>query len=210
MFHIQPRATTFSTEDLARFAEVDTSTLGHFSDFGAISSLTPVRRPVRMLGTALTVRIPHIDGSIIREALKMACPGDVLVIDMSGDERRACWGELRAYAALRKQLAGVVTSGSITDWKHLSQLDLPVFSRGTSPLTTRALQLEGEINTPVAIDGVTINPGDLILGDDDGLFVIPPHRAKELADKALEKQQQEDSRRQELMAEFPQWFRGCL
>lgn len=206
MFHITPRQAKFSQEQLTRYQRLATSTLGHFTDFGAITSLTPVRRPIRLLGTALTVRIPHTDGSIIREALKMACPGDVLVIDVSGDHRRACWGEFRAYAALRKQLAGVITNGAITDWAALSQLNLPCYAQTTSPLTTRALELEGEINTAVAIDGVTINPGDLVLGDDDGIFVIPPHRAEALADAAEAKQAQEEDKRHALQAEFPEWF----
>lgn len=207
MFHIAPRQATFSEEQLARYRHLTTSTLGHFTDFGAITSLTPIRHPIRLLGTALTVRIPHTDGSIIREALKMACPGDVLVIDVSGDHRRACWGEFRAYAALRKQLAGVITNGAITDWAALSQLNLPTYAQTTSPLTTRALESEGEINTPVAIDGVTINPGDLVLGDDDGIFVIPPHRGEALADAAEAKQAQEEEKRHAFQAEFPEWFR---
>lgn len=206
MFHIVPRQDTVTERQRNRYQALATSTLGHFTDFGAITSLSPIRRPVRLLGTALTVRIPHVDGSIIREALKLACPGDVLVIDVSGDQHRACWGEFRAYAALRKQLAGVVTNGAITDWDALSRLDLPIYARTTSPLTTRALELEGEINVPVAIDGVTINPGDLVVGDDDGLFVVPPHRADALAEAAEVKQAQEAEKRQALEAEFPEWF----
>ncbi|MBW5801670.1 RraA family protein [Halomonas elongata] len=207
MFHITPRQDTITAQQRQRYRTLATSTLGHFTDFGAITSLSPIQRPVRLLGTAVTVRIPHVDGSIIREALKMACPGDVLVIDVSGDHRRACWGEFRAYAALRKQLAGVVTNGAITDWDALSRLNLPTYSRTTSPLTTRALELEGEINTPVAIDGVTINPGDLVVGDDDGLFIIPPQRADALADAAENKQAQEEEKRNAVEAEFPEWFR---
>lgn len=206
MFHIEPRKVTLTTEQHARYQHLATSTLGHFSDFGAITSLMPIKRPMRLLGTALTARIPHLDGSIIREALKMACPGDVLVIDVTGDHRRACWGEFRAYAALRKQLAGIVTNGAVTDWEALTQLTLPTYARSSSPLTTRALELEGEINTAVAIEGVTINPGDLIVGDDDGLFVIPPHRADALADVAEAKQAQEEEKRNALKAEFPEWF----
>lgn len=207
MFHIAPRQETFTAQQRQRYRCLATSTLGHVTDFGAIASLSPIQRPVRLLGTALTVRIPHVDGSIIREALKMACPGDVLVIDVSGDHRRACWGEFRAYAALRKQLAGVVTNGAITDWDALSRLHLPTYARATSPLTTRSLELEGEINTPIAIDGVTINPGDLVVGDDDGLFVVPPYRADALADAAEARQAQEEEKRSALKAEFPEWFR---
>ncbi|KJZ16582.1 S-adenosylmethionine: 2-demethylmenaquinone methyltransferase [Halomonas sp. S2151] len=207
MFHIAPRRDSFSQAQIDRFAGLATSTLGHFSDFGAIASLEPLHRPVRLVGTALTVRIPHVDGAIIREALTLARPGDVLVIDVSGDHRRACWGEFRAYAALTKGLAGVVTNGAVTDRETLSRLTLPMFAAGTSPLTTRSLSLEGEINTPVAIDGVTVTPGDLVLGDDDGLFVVPPHRADELAEKALAKQQDETRRREAMLAEHPEWLR---
>ncbi|MAR72776.1 MULTISPECIES: S-adenosylmethionine--2-demethylmenaquinone methyltransferase [unclassified Halomonas] len=207
MFHIAPRRDSFSQAQIDRFAGLATSTLGHFSDFGAIASLEPLHRPVRLVGTALTVRIPHVDGSIIREALTLARPGDVLVIDVSGDHRRACWGEFRAYAALTKGLAGVVTNGAVTDRETLSRLALPIFAAGTSPLTTRSLSLEGEINTPVAIDGVTVTPGDLVLGDDDGLFVVPAHRADELAEKALAKQQDETRRREAMLTEHPEWLR---
>ena len=207
MFHIAPRRDSFSQAQIDRFAGLATSTLGHFSDFGAIASLEPLHRPVRLVGTALTVRTPHVDGSIIREALTLARPGDVLVIDVSGDHRRACWGEFRAYAALTKGLAGVVTNGAVTDRETLSRLTLPMFAAGTSPLTTRSLSLEGEINTPVAIDGVTVTPGDLVLGDDDGLFVVPPHRADELAEKALAKQQDETRRREAMLTEHPEWLR---
>ena len=73
-------------------------------------------------------------------------------------------------------------------------------------MTTRALELEGEINTAVAIEGVTIHPGDLIVGDDDGLFIVPPHRADALADAAEAKQAQEAEKRSALKAEFPEWF----
>ncbi|PRY66612.1 regulator of RNase E activity RraA [Vreelandella songnenensis] len=207
MFHIEPRKATLSAEQRSRYRHIATSTLGHFTDFGAITSLMPLQRPARLLGTALTVRIPYVDGSIIREALKMACPGDVLVIDVSGDHQRACWGEFRAYAALRKQLAGVVTNGAVTDWNALTQLTLPTYARASSPLTTRSLELEGEINTAIAIEGVTINPGDLVVGDDDGLFIIPPHRADALAEAANAKQMQEEEKRHTLKAEFPEWFR---
>ncbi|WP_111412348.1 RraA family protein [Billgrantia lactosivorans] len=207
MFAIHPRGSGVVPELLDRYREVATSTLGHLTDFGAIVGISPLRRPVRLLGPALTVRIPHLDGSVIRSALEMAEPGDVLVIDVCGDERRACWGELRSYAALRKGLAGVVTSGRVTDTVELARLRLPVYSRGTSPLTTRAMELEGEVNVPVSIDGVAISPGDLIVGDDDGLFALAPARAEALLDPVLDKQAREAERRQELMAAHPEWWR---
>ncbi|MCE8020031.1 RraA family protein [Halomonas sp. MCCC 1A11036] len=207
MFDVHPRVSGVASALLAQYRSIATSTLGHFTDFGAIAGLEPVCRPVRLLGRALTVRIPHLDGSVIRQALEVAEPGDVLVIEVSGDESRACWGELRSYAALRKGLAGVVTSGRVTDTAELARLNLPIFSRGASPLTTRAMQLEDEVNIPVAIAGVAIAPGDLIVGDDDGLFILSPTRAEALLAPALNKQAQEASRRQEFRAAHPEWWR---
>ncbi|MGQ7247820.1 RraA family protein [Halomonas sp. V046] len=192
---------------IERYAEVATSTLGHFTDIGAIVGLEPVRRPSRLLGTAVTVRLPHLDGGAIRRALGLVRPGDVLVIDVSGDETRACWGELRAYAALERGLAGVVTSGRVTDVGVLSRLDLPVYSRGVSPLTTRAMELEGEVNRAVSIAGVSVSPGDLIVGDDDGVFALSPARAEALLGPVLDKQAKEAARRDEVRARHPEWFR---
>ncbi|QJQ98736.1 RraA family protein [Halomonas sp. PGE1] len=207
MFDIRPRVSGASPELLDRYREVGTSTLGHFTDLGAITDLMPLCHPIRLLGSALTVRIPHLDGSVIRQALEMAETGDVLVIDVAGDERRACWGELRTYAALGKGLAGVVTSGRVTDTAGLIRLGLPIYSRGASPLTTRSLKLEGEVNLTVAIDGVAISPGDLIVGDDDGLFALTPARAEALLEPVLDKQAREATRRRELMAAHPEWWR---
>jgi 4-hydroxy-4-methyl-2-oxoglutarate aldolase len=180
------------------YAGIDTSTLGHLTDFGYVRGLQPLVRPLRLLGNALTVRIPHVDGSIIREALIQSQPGDVLVIDMSGDSERACWGELRQLAALHKGLAGVVVDGCVTDVRALKELGLPVFSRGISSLTTRSLKLEGELNRPVSIGGVAVCPGDLVVGDDDGLFILNADLARELSFAAHDKQARDAQRRQEL------------
>jgi regulator of RNase E activity RraA len=110
---------------------------------------------------------------------------------MSGDEKRACWGEFMTYAAVTKKVAGVIISGCVTDVRPIMELGFPVFSLGVSALTTRTLGIEGEVNTTVSICGVAIHPGDLIVADDDGVFVVNPDQAKEFGEKALEKQQKE-------------------
>ncbi|WP_020407127.1 RraA family protein [Hahella ganghwensis] len=202
-YRIYPRVQGITEELRSLYQDIDAATVGHITDFGYATGIKPLFRPVRMLGNAVTVRIPHINGSIIREALKLSQPGDVLVIDMSGDDIRACWGELRTLAAMTKPLAGAVVSGCATDVKAITELGFPVYSRSTSALTTRNLDMEGEVNVPVSIGGATVRPGDLVLGDDDGLFFIDPAKAAELGHKALEIQKQEDKRRQELTQMLP-------
>ncbi|WP_334073911.1 RraA family protein [Paenibacillus sp. A14] len=198
MLRIEPHAASLQPELLELYRGIQASTIGHLTDFGYVRGIRPLFCPIRLLGSALTVRLPHTDSSALREALELARPGDVLVIDMSGDEERACWGEFRAYKAMAKGVAGAVVSGCVSDAAALRQLGFPVFSRGISALTTRSLELEGEVNTAVSVGGVAMRPGDLIIGDEDGLFAIDPLRAEELGRAALEKQQRERRSRDKL------------
>ncbi|MEK8126682.1 RraA family protein [Paenibacillus filicis] len=198
MFNVQPRVEGVTQPLLDLYREISPSTIGHLTDFGFVKGLQPLARPLRILGNALTVRIPHIDSTAIRHALELAQPHDVIVVDMSGDEDRACWGEFITYAAISKQVAGAVISGCVTDVRAIEKVGFPVFAKGISALTTRSLQLEGEVNTTVSIGGVSIHPGDLIVGDDDGIFVINPRDAHDIGSVALDKQAKEAIRRKEL------------
>lgn len=199
MHRVHPRVEGVTPELLALYAEIDASTIGHLTDDGYVQGLYPLTRPVRLLGNAVTVRLPAVDGSVIRQALIASQPRDVLVIEMAaGDEHRACWGELRTLAALVKKLAGVVISGGVTDVRAISALEFPVFSRSVSALTTRTLNLGGEVNVPVKAGGIAVHPGDLVLGDDDGLFILDPARAMELGKLARDKRQDEQLQRHRL------------
>jgi 4-hydroxy-4-methyl-2-oxoglutarate aldolase len=194
MRRIGERVEGVTRELRALYQGLQASTIGHFTDFGFARGLQPLFRPINLLGNAVTARVPHLDGSVIREALLASQPGDVLVIDMSGDDQRACWGELRTRAALGKGLAGVVIAGCVTDVRAVTALAFPVFSSGISALTTRFLDLEGEVNVPVVVGGVAVQPGDLVLGDDDGLVILDPARAQHLGRLARDKQLSEARR----------------
>lgn len=196
MIRIEPRVQGVTEELRTLYNQLQPSTLGHLTDFGFLRGIQPLFRPIRLLGNAVTVRIPHLDSTAIRHALQQVMPGDVIVVDMSGDDFRACWGEFRTYVAMKKEVAGVVISGCATDVKVIRELNFPVFAVGTSALTTRSLELEGEVNTPISVCGVTVHPGDIVLGDDDGVFVVRPQHAQVLGEQALAKQVQEEINRQ--------------
>lgn len=199
MHKLHPRIEGVGPELLALYADIGASTIGHLSEDGYVHGMQPLVRPVRLLGNAVTIKLPAIDGSAIRQALIASRAGDVLVIEMAeGDQHRACWGELRTLAALRKQLAGVVISGCVTDVRALASLGFPVFSLAVSALTTRSLDLGGEVNVPVRIAGVGVLPGDLVVGDDDGLFILDPAQALDIGRRARLKQQDESERRAQL------------
>lgn len=160
---------------------VGTSTLGHLRDNGFITDLTPIRRPIRMVGIALTVRIGEYDASALAEAVDAITPGVVLVVSQPGQSNRACIGGIVATRIRAKGAAGLIIDGSITDYDQVYDLDMPVYVRGVSPRITRRIGGEGAFDVPVAIDSAVIRPGDVIFGDSDGIAVLEPAEADEVA-----------------------------
>lgn len=168
-------------ETLNKLREVSPSDFGHSLNFNLISrrKIQPVAKVKDTFsGQAVTVRIPPNDSVLVYKALEMINEGDVLVIDMSGEERYACWGEITTIIAKAKKVSGVIIQGPVTDTLVIEELGVPVFSTSISPLTTKLMSLDGDINVPVAIDDVVVNPGDVILGDNDGILVIPQDEMK--------------------------------
>jgi regulator of RNase E activity RraA len=115
-----------------------------------------------------------------RAAIKIAQPGDVIVIDRGGDTEIACWGGFVTLLAKVKGIAGLIVDGAITDTMEITDLQWPVFSRSISGLLPRPSEAPGEINTTINCGGVPVSPGDLIVADDDGILVIRPHEAASL------------------------------
>jgi 4-hydroxy-4-methyl-2-oxoglutarate aldolase len=200
MFKLNPRVQGVTPELVELYKQVCPSTIGHMMDFGFLKGLQPLFRPIRFVGNAVTVRIPHMDSTAVHKVLDIVQPGDVVVVDMSGDVERSCWGEMVTYAARVKKIAGAVIDGCINDVAAISEFGVPVFSRGVSPLTTRILGIEGEINTTVSVCGVSVKPGDLVVADDDGVFVIDPGIAKKYGELAVQKQNREPETKRKLDA----------
>ncbi|HEY4371767.1 MAG TPA: RraA family protein [Burkholderiales bacterium] len=139
--------------------------------------MRPLALGIRMAGNALTVQPGAGDNLMMHRALKMAQRGDVLVI-AAGGVLAAQWGTLAALYAERIGLAGVVVDGSIRDVDELAHMRYPVWATAISPMHPDK-QAAGSINVPVRCDGVTVNPGDLVVGDGDGVIVVPRARAEQ-------------------------------
>lgn len=168
-------------EIVEALSQVQTSTLGHLRDYGFPEGLEPVRRPLRFVGPAFTVRIPHLDSTALHVAIDHLRPGDVLVVDQSGDDSRSCFGGMVSYAAAAKGAVGAVIGGRINDVEEIWELGFPVFSRGVAAHTTRISGIEGAINVPVSVGGAVIIPGDVVFADSDGLAIVGRHEAREIA-----------------------------
>ena len=136
------------------------------------ASLRPMHTSGILAGPALTVRTRPGDNLMIHKALDLAMPGDVIVVDAGGDLSNALIGEIMVSYAKSKGVAGFVLNGAIRDLDSIAKGDLPVFAKG---VTHRGPYKDGpgEINTMIAIDGMVICPGDLIVGDIDGVLCVP-------------------------------------
>jgi len=194
--------TTVPAELLERLRRIPPATIGHLRDFGFMDiALRPVgRRRFAICGPAVTVKAMAIDSTVVHTAIGMAQAGDVLVIDRNGDTKHACFGEMTSLAAKLRGLAGTIVDGPATDVVEIEDMEYLVFSRGISPITTRSLAMAGEINTSVQCGGVVVNPGDIILADDNGILVIAPDDVAELVELCEPRAQREPEIRRRLLA----------
>jgi 4-hydroxy-4-methyl-2-oxoglutarate aldolase len=132
----------------------------------------PLYRGARVIGPAYTVLCHPNDNLIVHYAVKFARPGDVLVIATGSHTASSAWGELLSLSAKQRGLAGVVTDGSSRDRSQIETIGFPVYARSVTPQGTFK-QCAGSVNVPVSCAGVSVSPGDLIVGDDDGVVVVP-------------------------------------
>jgi 3-hexulose-6-phosphate synthase / 6-phospho-3-hexuloisomerase len=161
-----------------------------------ITGLQCISPGTKMIGRAVTVRTYPGDWAKPVEAVDKAEKGSVIVID-SGGVGPAVWGELATHSAIQRKLAGVVINGAIRDSNEIRKLKFPAFSKLIMPNAGEPKGF-GEIGIPVNISGITINSGDWIVGDDDGLIVIPKQEAKEMANHAMDWLEKENRIREEI------------
>lgn len=137
-------------------------------------------------GPALTVKARAGDNLFIHQALDMAEPGDVIVVSNEEDQRRSLMGEIMfTYAMNQRRLGGLVLDGPVRDVDALRAMPLPVYATGSTPGGPYK-EGPGEINVPIACGGVSVNPGDIILGDLDGIIVIPQKDVQAVLEAAEE------------------------
>jgi 3-hexulose-6-phosphate synthase/6-phospho-3-hexuloisomerase len=161
-----------------------------------ITGIGSISLETKMVGRAVTVRTSPGDWAKPVEAIDIAEQGDIIVID-SGGVGPAVWGELATQSAIQKKLAGVVVNGAIRDSGEIRKLQFPAFTKLIMPNAGEPKGF-GEIGIPINISGITINNGDWIVGDSDGLIVLPKHEAKEMANYAMDWLERENRLREEI------------
>lgn len=196
-FRINTNWVRCKTPDADDFAGVSAS---HISDSmhrrgGGDSRLRPFHRSGALIGAALTVKTRAGDNLMIHKAVQMAAPGDVIVIDGSGDTSRALIGDLLVTAAQARGIAGFVIDGAVRDSDTLLEMNLPVFAVAANHVGPYK-QGPGEIGFPVTVGGMVVHPGDLIYADHDGVVCVPCNDVETVMAAARRKRDAEAEQRE--------------
>lgn len=188
------------SEDLVRdLAEFGTALIADtMGRYGAmLPYIQPVTRGVHMAGPAVTVQTYRSDNLMLHVGLELAQKGDVLVADAGGVENAGLWGDLMTTMACIKGLAGVVIDGAVRDRADLQEKEFPVYAKGVSPLGGFKTN-PGSVNIPVCCGGVMVSPGDIIIGDADGVMVVPLALAEQVAEDCRKTQEKENGFREKM------------
>jgi 4-hydroxy-4-methyl-2-oxoglutarate aldolase len=176
---------------------------------GRISAVSP---EIKMAGPAFTIEVRPGDNLMIHAAMSMAKPGDILVVDGKGDRTCALMGSIMINACKKMGLGGVILDAAVRDIDELRELGFPVYSAGTNPNGPTKF-VPGRINWPISCGGASINPGDLIVGDADGVVVVEREKAESLLDLAAKKVADERARIADIVAGKnlrPKWLEASL
>lgn len=174
-FRIHKRHRAVSQDIVQRFSALAVANVS--DSMSRLTAAGPRIRPINspgvvLAGPALTVKTRPGDNLMVHKAIDMAEPGDVIVVDAGGDLSNAIMGEIMVAIALKRGIAGFVINGAIRDAAEISTSGLAMFAAG---VTHRGPYKDGpgEINVAVAIDGMVVEPGDLVVGDGDGVLCVP-------------------------------------
>lgn len=200
-FRILPRRRKVDPATVEKFRSLPVANVSDCMSrmFAGGPALRPLHGGGTLAGPALTVKTRPGDNLMVHKALKMIEPGDVIVVDGGGDLTSALVGELMLSHAMKAGAAGVVVNGAVRDSAWIRANAFPVFAAG---VTHRGPYKDGpgEINVPVALGGLVVEPGDLVLGDDDGLLSVPFEEAEAVYGAAKAKHDGEARQYAETMA----------
>ena len=193
-FRVCVRPSKVSSEFIEAFRKLPVANVGDCMSrmFAGSAALRPIHdRQVTIAGPALTVRTRPGDNLMVHHALNIAEPGDVIVVDAGGDLTTAILGEIMISVAMKREIEAIIINGAIRDAEEIRRMGFPLFAAG---VTHRGPYKDGpgEINTTISLNGMTINPGDLVLGDGDGILAVPQADVETVLAAAQAKKAAED------------------
>ena len=200
MIHVITNIKRPSKEIIEKFRSISVATAYEASGRkGFIDpKIKPITKGIKLCGPAFTVQTAPGDNIMLHKALEKAQEGDIIVATVGGEYEYGYWGDLMSVQAKTKKLEGLAIDGCIRDYEEIVEMGFPIFSRGLAIRGTVKTSL-GLVNYPINFGGAVVNPGDLVLGDDDGMVVIRFEDCKEILDKSIARIQAEKIKTKALM-----------
>ena len=193
-FRILPSPTRLPAELLARFRGLASSNLADaMGRFNFMDPAIQSRSGLPLCGFAVTVNARPADNLMIHKALAVATPGDIVVVSTGGNTTSAVFGELMCHTASAAKLGGIVVDGAIRDVERITALKFPAYSRSVSPGSCDK-DGPGEINVPISCGGTVVSPGDIVVGDNDGVAVVPAADAVQVLELVADLMERETKR----------------
>jgi regulator of RNase E activity RraA len=179
-FRVLPSPERVSASVVDRFRGLSAANIADaMNRFGFMDPGIQSRTKLPLCGVAVTVQCRPADNLMVHKALQVAEPGEIVVVSTCGNITSAVFGELMCTTAAAKGLGGIIVDGAIRDVDGIARLGMPAFSRSVCPGGCDK-DGPGEINVPISCGGAVVMPGDIIVGDDEGVAVIPRDRAEEV------------------------------
>ena len=194
-------STKLSDATLQEAAKIAAATMHEATrKIGALPSyIKSVAKSMKICGRAYPVKGPSGCNLWLHRAIAKAEPGDVLIADIGDDPEYGYWGDIMGTGSIARNLAGLVIDGCVRDAVELEEMGFPVFSAGLCIRgTAKKFDGEGSLAEPITIGEITINHGDLVLGDDDGVAVIPADQVEASIQKAIDRENDEDAKKERL------------
>jgi 4-hydroxy-4-methyl-2-oxoglutarate aldolase len=199
-FRVLPAPPRISADLLARFHGLASSNVADaMGRFGFMDPGIQPRSGFPLVGLAVTVQCRPADNLMVHKALQVATPGDIVVVSTCGNTTSAVFGELMCHTAAAAKLGGIIVDGAIRDVDGITRLGMPAFSRSVCPGSCDK-DGPGEINVPISCGGAVVMPGDIIIGDGDGIAVVPRAAAAEIVELVLQLMDREKKRIAEIGA----------
>jgi 4-hydroxy-4-methyl-2-oxoglutarate aldolase len=201
MIHVITHIERTPKELIDQYRGIGTATVHEASGRkGAVDcAIKPISRGVRLRGPAFTVQCHPGDNLMLHKAIERARPGDILVASVQGYYEAGYWGGLMATSAVARKIGGLAIDGSIRDSAEIIKMEFPIFCRGFCIRGTTKTVL-GLINHPILFGGVLVHPGDLILGDDDGMVVVERMECEEVLEASTKRIDAEKTKAEKLRA----------
>jgi regulator of RNase E activity RraA len=199
-FRVLPAPPRISADLLARFRGLASSNVADaMGRFGFMDPGMRSRSGLALCGPAVTVQCRPADNLMVHKALQVATPGDIVVVSTCGNTTSAVFGELMCHTAAAAGIRGIVVDGAIRDVEGITRLGVPAFSRTVCPGSCDK-DGPGEINVPISCGGTVVTPGDIVVGDADGIAVVPREDAARILELVIQLMDRERQRIAEIGA----------